>query len=80
MTTTTEHDPVHYPSHYRHLPNGIEMSDVAQFFSFNIGNVIKYCWRCGRKDSESELKDLYNAKYYLEREIARYEQRFNKKA
>jgi hypothetical protein len=37
--------------------------------NFNRGNIIKYVSRAGKKEAESELKDLEKALYYLEREI-----------
>lgn len=36
---------------------------------FDIGNVIKYVVRAGKKNSETELEDLNKAKEYLERRI-----------
>lgn len=60
---------VNHPSHYQ--GNGLEAIDVIEAFSlgFNIGNVIKYLLRAGRK--ESYVRDLEKAKWYLEREISR---------
>lgn len=37
--------------------------------NFNLGNVIKYVARAGKKDGNSTLKDLMKAKQYLEFEI-----------
>jgi hypothetical protein len=39
---------------------------------FNIGNVIKYLWRAGFKDS-NEIEDLKKARWYLDDEIKRRE-------
>lgn len=60
---------VNHPSHYQ--GNGLEAIDVIEAFSlgFNIGNVIKYLLRAGKK--ESYVRDLEKAKWYLEREISR---------
>lgn len=64
---------VNHPSHYQ--GNGLEAIDVIESFSlgFNIGNVIKYLLRAGRK--ESYIQDLEKAKWYLEREITRVNNR-----
>ena len=62
------HDAIEHPTHYTWLP-GIECLDVTENFSFNLGNVIKYVWRAGRKNSTAE--DLRKARFYLDREIAR---------
>lgn len=65
---------VEHPNYYQ-LPNGIECLDVVRYFDFNIGNVIKYCWRCGRKSEqgltmkEKELEDLKKALVYLQDKI-----------
>jgi len=40
--------------------------DVVKNFDFLLGNVIKYCWRCGLKSSTTKLEDLEKAKYYIE--------------
>lgn len=37
--------------------------------NFNLGNVIKYVARAGKKDGNSALKDLLKAKQYIEFEI-----------
>lgn len=63
-----KHDPVEHPSHYT-WHAGVECIDVAEEFNFNLGNVLKYVWRAGRKGEV--LEDLKKAKFYLEREISR---------
>ena len=59
---------VNHPSHYQ-SKNGMEVIDVIESFDlgFNLGNVIKYCLRCGKKNAE--IEELEKAKWYLEREI-----------
>lgn len=63
-------DLIKHPSHYtdgrKHEPK-----DVIRDWdlNFNLGNVVKYVSRAGRKDGESLLKDLNKAKTYLEFEI-----------
>ena len=42
---------VDHPSHYQ-TKNGLEVIDVIESFDlgFNLGNVVKYVLRCGKKD------------------------------
>lgn len=61
---------VHYPDHYRHLPNGVECIDVTEHFDFLVGNAIKYLWRAGKKDSSKEVEDLEKAMWYIRRKIS----------
>ena len=42
--------------------------------NFNLGNVLKYISRAGRKNGEDILTALKKAQWYLNREIQRYEQ------
>lgn len=62
-----EHDPVNHPSHY--TSGGIETIDFieAKGLGFNLGNVVKYVTRAGKKDDR--LEDLKKASWYLNREI-----------
>lgn len=57
------------PKHYK--TNSIDVIDICKILSlnFNRGNILKYISRAGKKENESELKDLLKAKDYLEREI-----------
>lgn len=52
---------------------GVEAIDVIEAFGlgFNLGNVIKYVLRAGRKGDA--LEDLEKAAYYLDREIDKLE-------
>lgn len=52
---------------------GVRCKDVASHFNFNLGNVLKYLWRHGRKPGEPALKDLRKALDYLNEEIKRLE-------
>lgn len=65
------HDPVNSPSHYTDHPSGAECIDIAEWFTFNLGNAIKYIWRSGKKGDR--IEDLKKARWYLDREIARLE-------
>ena len=58
--------PIHYKS--------ISKRDVIDFcndydLNFSKGNIIKYVARSGKKNGETELKDLKKALDYLKREI-----------
>lgn len=68
---------VNHPPHY----NGgtIEVIDFIEDhgFGFNLGNVIKYVSRAGRKNNTVE--DLEKAKWYLKREIKRLKEQGNGK-
>lgn len=63
------HDPVNHPSHYTGHPSGIECIQVTEHMNFNLGNAVKYIWRCGEKGFQ--IQDLKKAAWYLEREIER---------
>lgn len=71
------HDPVNHPPHYNNSPAAcecgrrIECIDVTRHYSFNIGNAIKYLWRCDLKGRAVE--DLKKAIWYIEDEIAKRE-------
>lgn len=64
-------DAVNSPSHYTSHPSGVECIDVAEHYSFSIGNCIKYLWRAGLKGDA--IEDLKKARWYLDREIKRRE-------
>jgi ATP-dependent RNA circularization protein (DNA/RNA ligase family) len=64
-----EHDAVNHPAHYTSHPSGVECVTIAEHFGFNIGNVIKYLWRCEEKGAP--IQDLEKAAWYLNREIAK---------
>lgn len=76
-----EYDSVNHPKHYTSsgatcsaCNHTIECIDVVEHHNFNVGNVIKYCWRAGLKadgDDKKHLEDLRKAQWYLAREIAR---------
>ena len=60
-------DMVNHPPHYK--IGGIEVIDFieAKGFGYNLGNVVKYIARAGKKGST--LEDLQKARWYLNREI-----------
>ena len=69
-------DKVNHPSHYTY--GKIEVIDFIEDkeLNFNLGNVVKYVARTGKKKSSGKsleakaLEDLKKAKWYLDREIA----------
>lgn len=58
------------PSHYKSHPSGIECISITRHMSFNIGNAIKYLWRC---DLKNGLEDLKKAAWYIQDEIKKRE-------
>lgn len=65
-------DAVNHPPHYTGHASGVECIDITEEMGFNLGNVLKYVWRAGRKD-QSPIIDLKKAAWYLQREIERLE-------
>jgi hypothetical protein len=66
---SNESDSVNHPKHYTVHPSGVECVTIVEHFNFNIGNAIKYLWRCGLKGDE--IEDLEKARWYVSREIER---------
>lgn len=62
-------DPVNHPNHYTSHPSGVECIEISKHYCFCLGNVIKYVWRAGLKDSSSNLEDLKKARWYLDEKI-----------
>ena len=62
-------DIVNQPPHYTEHPSGIECIQVTEHMGFNLGNAIKYIWRCDLK--QDAIEDLKKAKWYIDREIDR---------
>jgi hypothetical protein len=67
----TETEKVYHPPHYGGKDNPYEAIKVIEAWDldFNLGNVVKYVSRAGKKDKDAELQDLEKAKWYLERSI-----------
>ena len=70
-TSNTEEDLVNNPSHYNSDPSGVKCIEITRHRNNNIGNVIKYVWRNGLKDGNSDIQDLEKAAWYLNDEIQR---------
>mgnify|MGYP003152141664 CR=1 FL=1 len=62
---------VHHPEHYQ--GKTMEALDIIEDFdlNFNLGNVVKYVLRAGKKKDADYQQDLRKAMEYLEREIGR---------
>jgi len=70
IIATHHTDMVNHPPHYK--MGGIETIDFieAKGFGYNLGNVVKYISRADHKGSHYE--DLLKARWYLNREIAKF--------
>lgn len=62
-------DIVNHPGHYTSHPSGVECIQVTEHMGFNLGNAVKYIWRCDLK--RDAIEDLEKAAWYVNREIAR---------
>lgn len=66
-------DPINHPLHYTKgkakcsCGRTIECIDIVRHLGFNLGNAIKYIWRCDLKGNSTE--DLKKAVFYLNDEI-----------
>jgi len=67
----TVKDDVNNPKHYTSDKSGVECIEITRHRNFNIGNAIKYLWRCGLKDSSKHIQDLEKAVWYINDEIKR---------
>lgn len=66
-------DGINHPPHYCESKakcregHSIECIDITRHLNFNIGNAIKYLWRCDHKGAA--LDDLKKAAWYIDDEI-----------
>lgn len=58
------------PKHYQGTTQPIDLIN-AQNLNFNLGNVVKYVCRAGKKQGENILTDLEKAKNYINYETER---------
>tara|TARA_R110000772_G_scaffold259042_1_gene376502 strand:+ start:73 stop:282 length:210 start_codon:yes stop_codon:yes gene_type:complete len=65
MSNDTVNNPAHYTAH----PSGIECIQISEHMGFNLGNALKYIWRCDEK--KDAIEDLRKAAWYIEREIGK---------
>ena len=64
-------DNINHPRYYAEgWSNNAEVIDITENLNFNLGNVIKYVARSGRKTSDP-VEDLMKAQFYLDRELER---------
>ena len=63
---------VDHPPHYTSHPSGVECIQITEHMNFNVGNAIKYLWRCDQKGKH--IEDLKKARWYIDREIQLREQ------
>jgi len=68
---TINHDNVNHPKHYTSHPSGIETITITRHMGFNLGNALKYIWRCDLK--HDAIEDLKKAVWYIEDEIKKRE-------
>lgn len=66
-----KNDAVNNLKHYTNHPSGIECIQVTEHMGFNLGNAMKYIWRCDLK--KDAIEDLKKARWYLDREINKRE-------
>lgn len=76
--TPGEFDPVNKPKHYNSSPavcvscgTAIECIDIVRHMSFDLGNAVKYIWRCDLK--KDAIEDLKKALWYIQDEIKKRE-------
>ncbi len=62
-------DTVNHPKHYTEHPSGIECIQITEHMGFNLGNALKYIWRCDLK--QDAVEDLRKAQWYIGREISK---------
>ena len=74
-------DPINHPAHYTF--GRIEVMDAIEAWDLNFarGCIVKYVARAGRKGrnaeerQRNEIEDLKKARWYIDREIERLEQK-----
>lgn len=72
---------VNHPPHYTWLKAkcGIEVIDITRHMDFDLGNVVKYVLRAGKKEDsdlipiEKQIQDLKKAAWYLNDKIDQLE-------
>lgn len=81
MSEQQETQEVNHPPHYlstskcAKCAEPIECIDITRQMGFNLGNAIKYIWRCEHKGNK--IKDLKKAIWYLNDEIKKHEEKPN---
>jgi hypothetical protein len=73
MKLKSKNDVVNHPKHYTSHPSGVECIEITRHMGYNLGNAIKYIWRCDLK--RDAIEDLKKAIWYLQDELAVREER-----
>jgi hypothetical protein len=73
QVTKPKHDQVNHPKHYTSHPSGVECIEITRHMGYNLGNAVKYIWRCDLK--RDAIEDLRKAIWYLQDELAVREER-----
>lgn len=68
-------DMVNHPKHYTSDPSGVECIEIVRHRNYNIGNAIKYLWRAGLKNEDTQIEDLRKAIFYINDEIERLQKK-----
>lgn len=66
------------PDYYGSI-EGVDSIKIMEQFNFNLGNAMKYIWRCGKKPGVSPFEDLAKAKQYIKFEIERLKREAEKR-
>ena len=78
MFEMEEKETIDHPKHYN--MGKYEAIDVIEDWNlgFNLGNTIKYISRAGHKDKDKTIEDLKKSLWYLQREIANLEGKYDR--
>lgn len=68
---------VDHPEYYNSNPSGVECIEIVRWMNFNLGNAMKYIFRCGLKDDNNKTQDLKKAIWYIQDEINRLEGKYD---
>lgn len=73
---------VNHPDHYGGADNPYEVIKIinAHDLNFDLGCVVKYVLRAGKKDDDKEVEDLEKAAWYLRDEIKKAKERARNRA
>lgn len=58
---------VNKPKHYNDHPSGVECIQIIEHMTANVAMAVKYLWRCGLKDTDTQ--EIGKAVWFLLREI-----------
>lgn len=77
LTEPSAEHPIAHPDYYGGEDNPYEAIKVIEAWDlgFHLGTAVKYISRMGKKSGEPSTRDLRKAVWYMQREIARLENR-----